>query len=303
MRMNVAITGASGLIGSAIADHVRESGGTVTRLVRTPQAAGAHDAVYWNPREDDLNATGLAGHDAVINLAGESIFALWTPARRKRIYRSRVHGTRLLATTLADLPQDARPPVLVNASAVGYYGNRPPDEPLTESSPPGDSFMAGVVRDWEAATAPAADAGIRVVLLRFAPVLAPDAFVLKATALSTRLGLGATLGDGRQAFPWVTLDDVIGAAAFALRTPALQGPVNVAAPQRVTNRDFADTAARVLKRPRFFRIPAPALRALGDFGRELLTSAWVVPERLDGADYPWRDPALEPALRRLLDDG
>jgi uncharacterized protein len=298
--MRVAITGASGLLGTAVSDRLRADGAEITRLVRSRDAASEPDATYWSPTDGAIDAGSLAGHHAVINLAGENIFGVWTRAKKDRIYQSRVDGTHLLATALAGLPEEDRPAVLINASAVGLYGSHPPDEPLTEEHPPADGFMATVVRDWEAATSPAADAGIRVVLPRFAPILDRHSLLLQATSLSTRLGLGATLGSGHQTFPWVTRDDVAGVVLLAIHRPDLHGPINVAAPGKVTNREFADTLARVLSRPRFLSIPAPLFRLLGDLGRELLVSAWVVPKRLEDAGYDWQDPYLEPALKRML---
>ncbi len=298
--MRIAITGSSGLIGGAVRARLLEEGHTVSRVVRSREAARAPDAVYWRPAQDEIDADGIAGHDAVVNLAGENIFGLWTRSKRERIYHSRVDGTRLLATTLAGLPAERRPAAMVNASAVGYYGTRPADRPQAEDAPPADTFMARVVRDWEAAADPAREAGIRTVHLRFAPVVDPHGLLLQGLATATRLGLGATLGSGAQAFPWVTRADVVGAISFALTHPSLEGPVNVAAPDRVTNREFTDTLARVLNRPRVLHIPAPALALLGDFGREVSGGAWVLPRKLEEAGYEWRDPALEPALRRLL---
>ncbi len=298
--MRVAITGSSGLIGTAVQARLRDDGHAITRVVRARDAARPADAVYWRPSQNEIDAEGLAGHDAVVNLAGENIFGVWTESKKSRIYHSRVDSTRLLAKTLARLPEARRPAVMINASAVGYYGTRPAHEPLTENALPATTFMAGVVRDWEAAAEPAREAGIRTLHLRFAPVLDPDALLLQGMSLATRLGFGATLGSGRQAFPWVTRDDIAALVAFALEHTELTGPVNVAAPDHVTNREFADTLARVLNRPRFLQIPAPVLSLLGDFGREMLTGAWVVPRKLEEAGYAWRDPRLEPALRRLL---
>jgi uncharacterized protein len=298
--MKIAISGASGLIGTGVSRRLEAGGHTITRLVRSRDAARAAGAVYWDPAEGAVDGAGLAGHDAVVNLAGENIFAVWTPEKKRRIRRSRVEGTRLLAEALATLPEGDRPGVLVNASAVGYYGARPMDEPVTETSPPGDGFMADVVRDWEAATSPAGAAGIRVVLLRFAPVMDEDAIPIKLLGLATRLGLGATIGSGRQPFPWVTRDEIARVVPFVLEHSELEGPVNVAAPDAVTNREFTDAMARVLGRPRFLQIPTPAVRLLGDLGDEFGGGARVVPARLDDAGYAWRDPELEPALRRIL---
>jgi uncharacterized protein len=296
----VAVTGASGLVGSAVVKGLERDGHTVTRLVRSRDAARASDALYWNPDRGEIDSAGLAGHGVVVNLAGENIFGLWTAAKKGRIRRSRVDGTRLLASTLADLPASDRPELMVNASAFGIYGNCPPDRPVTEDHPPADTFLAGVVRDWEAATGPAAEAGVRVAMLRFGLVLAPDALLLQGTTLSTRLGLGATLGSGEQPFPWTTRAEIAGVVSFVVGEPALRGPINVAAPDAVTHREFADTVARVLNRPRFLRIPSPVIRLLGQLGDELLRGSRMVPARLGAAGYAWRDPELEPALRRML---
>ncbi|MFO7894729.1 MAG: TIGR01777 family oxidoreductase [Longimicrobiales bacterium] len=302
--MKIAITGSSGLIGSAVSDRLRGDGHTVTRVVRSREAAGADDALFWKPSTQELDVPALADHDAVINLAGENIFGLWTKARKRRIRESRVRGTRLLAETLAGLDDTDRPDVLINASAIGYYGDRPPDEPLTEDAEPADGFMARVVRDWEAATQPAADAGVRVVMTRFGLVLDPNGLLLQGMTLSTLLGLGAKLGDGQQAFPWVTRAEIAHVMAFLLaqeKDQTLSGSVNVVAPDKVTNEEFADTVARVLHRPRFLAIPKLALKLIGELGDEIAGGAWVVPAKLESAGYEWRNPALEPALRRLLD--
>lgn len=298
--MRIAIAGASGLIGSAVARRLVGEGHAIIRLVRSRDAAAAGDAVYWNPAERVVEAAALAGLDAVINLAGENPFALWTESKKERIRRSRVGGTRVLAEALARLPEGHRPGVLINASAVGYYGRRPPDQVVDEGGGPGKGFMAEVVRDWEEAALPAEDAGVRVVLLRFAPVLDPGSLPLGPLALATRFGLGATLSDGSQPFPWVALDEIPRVVSFVLDRPDLAGPVNVVAPERVTNAEFTDTIADVLNRPRFLRVPAPLLKVLGELGDEVLGGAFVAPRRLDEAGYRWADPSLEPALRRML---
>jgi uncharacterized protein len=298
---SVAITGASGLIGTAVADHLRDLGYGVTRLVRSRDAARAADALYWRPDAGEIDASGLAGHDVVIHLAGENIFGLWTPAKKRRIRQSRLEGTTLLARTLASMAPAERPQTLVVASAVGYYGDRPADEALTEAKPPGDTFLARVLIDMEAATAPAHEAGVRVLTLRLAPVVDPDSFLLGALAPATRLGLGATVGSGRQPFPWVTLREIVHVIPFVLDHAHLEGPVNVAAPQKVSNAEFVDSLARVLSRPRLLRVPAPLIRLLGELGEELLGSQWVVPAKLEAAGYEWRDPHLDPALQRMLE--
>ena len=298
--MKIAITGSSGLVGSALVERLRAHGHAVTRVVRSREDAAAADALYWRPDDLDIDAMALAGHDAVVNLAGENIFGVWTESKKERIYRSRVQGTRLLAQTIAGLEDTDRPTVLVNASAIGYYGDRPADEPLTEDAAPADGFMARVVKDWEAATAPAADAGTRVVMLRFGLVLDPNGLLLQGVATSTRLGVGAKIGSGDQPFPWTTRDEIGRVVELVLEREDLHGPVNVVAPEKVTNEEFTDTVARVLGRPRFLKVPAFAVRMLGDLGDELLAGAWVVPAKLREAGYEWKDETLEAAVRRLL---
>lgn len=299
--MNVAVTGSSGLVGTGIVERLEAGGHEVTPVVRSRGAAEKGKAVYWKPATGAIDARALAGHDAVINLAGENIFGVWTEPKKRRIRDSRVKGTTLLAETLAAMDAADRPGVLINASAAGYYGDRPPDEPLAEDAGPGDSFLARVVAEWEAATRPAEDAGVRVVRTRFGLVLHPDALLIQGMATSSRLGLGAKLGDGSQVFPWVTRDEIASAVAFILETPDLEGPVNVVGREKVTNEEFADTVARVLDRPRVLSIPAFALRMIGELGDELLRGMWLVPEKLESAGYEWVDPELEPALRRILD--
>ena len=301
--MKIAITGSSGLIGTAVSQRLRAEGYTVTRVVRSRAAAEADDALFWKPATREIDALALAGHDAVINLAGESIFGLWTRSKKRRIRESRVQGTQLLAETLVGLGDTDRPGLLINASAVGYYGDRPADEPMTENAEPADRFMARVCRDWEAATAPVAEAGVRVVRTRFGLVLDPHGLLLQGMTLSTLLGLGAKLGSGKQVFPWVTRDEIANLVAFlvAQGEDGLRGPVNVVAPDKVTNEEFADTVADVLNRPRFLAIPRPLLRLIGGLGDEITVGAWVVPAKLEAAEYEWTHPALEPALRALLD--
>ncbi len=299
--MKVAVTGASGLVGTGVVERLEADGHQVTRVVRSRKAAERPDAFFWKPATGAIDAEALAGHDAVINLAGENIFGIWTEPKKRRIRESRVGGTRLLAETIAGLDVTDRPQVLVNASGATIYGHHPADEPLTEDVGPGDTFLAGVAADWEAATEPAADAGVRVVMTRFGLVLHPDALLVQGMATSTRFGLGAKLGDGDQVFPWVTRDEIVNAIAFLLEAETVRGPVNVVGREKVTNEEFADTVARVLDRPRVLKVPRFALQMLGELGDELLRGMWLVPERLEAAGYEWVDPALEPALRRMLD--
>lgn len=298
-RMKILVTGSSGLIGSALVPFLTTGGHDVIRLVRdgTPARPGT---VAWDPEHDTIDAAGLEGLDAVVHLAGENIAAgRWTPARKARIYSSRVDGTRVLVDALTRL---TRPPkVLVAASAIGYFGHRDRDV-VDEDSASGGGFLADVVREWEAATAPAAQAGIRVVNLRFGVVLSAAGGALATMLPPFRLGLGGPIGGGEQYVSWIAIDDAIGAVLHALATADLSGPVNAVAPNPVTNRELAATLGRVLSRPAIVPLPAFAVKLLfGEMGEELLLSSTrVEPERLKQSHYEFRFPELEGALRHLL---
>ncbi len=294
----ILVTGSSGLIGSALVPALETDGHDVLRLGRRPPRNDAE--VAWRPTDGEIDAKGLEGIDAVVHLAGENIGrGRWTEAKKARIRDSRVQGTRLLAETLAAL--DAPPKTLVSASAIGYYGDRG-DHVLTEESPPGDNFLAQVCQDWEAATAPAAEADIRVVNLRIGIVLSPDGGVLGRMLTPFRLGLGGHIGRGRQYMSWIALDDLIGVIRAALSDEALAGPVNAVSPNPVTNHAFAKALGRVLHRPAILHVPAFVLRlTLGQMADELLlASARVVPSRLAERDFAFQYPELEAALRHLL---
>ncbi|HSJ05815.1 MAG TPA: TIGR01777 family oxidoreductase [Longimicrobiales bacterium] len=298
--MRVAITGFTGFIGTAIGRYLMELGHDVTPVVRTLGGAGRDRAVVWHPDRGVIDAQGLEGHDLVIHLAGESIAGVWTDGKKRRIRESRVQGTTLLARTLASL--DARPRALFSASAFGIYGDQPGQKRLDETASTGEGFLADVGRAWEAATEPAAAAGIRVVHMRFGNVLSPVGGMLDALLPLFRIGLGARLGSGRQMWPWIALDDIPPALVHVLGRPEISGPVNFAAPEPVTNREFTDTLAAVLGRPSFLSVPRMALNlAPGGMGEEmLLASAPVIPRRLLDSGYPFRWPELEPALRAML---
>ncbi|HEV8456034.1 MAG TPA: TIGR01777 family oxidoreductase [Gemmatimonadales bacterium] len=293
------MTGASGLLGSAVRRRLEAAGHRVSRLVRRTAGPGE---ISWDPAAGSLNPAALEGIDAVVHLSGENVGARWTTARKARIRSSRVASTRLLSETLAGLQ---RPPqVMVSASAVGIYGNRG-DEVLTEESPLGDpdrDFLVAVTREWEKAAEPARVEGIRVVHSRFGVVLSPAGGALKKMLLPFRLGLGARLGSGKQWMSWISIDDAVQAVHQALIDDGLQGPVNVTSPEPVTNRDFTRTLARVLSRPALFAVPESALRlALGEMARAtILSSARVVPARLLQAGYRFGQPDLESALRHVL---
>jgi uncharacterized protein (TIGR01777 family) len=296
--LRVLVSGASGLIGSALLPGLRGEGHRVIPLIRRAPGPGE---IGWDPETGRLGRGELEGFDAVIHLAGENIGARWTAARRRRIRESRVRGTSLLSEALAGLRQPPR--TLISASAVGIYGSRG-DEILTEASPPGDptDFLVSVGRDWEAAAEPARAAGIRVVHPRFGVVLSPDGGALQRLLLPFRLGLGGQVGSGRQWMSWIAIHDAVAALRHIMATETLTGPINVTAPEPVTNREFTGTLARVLRRPAVLPVPATALRLV--FGAmadgTLLASTRVLPERLLGSGYGFRDGSLESALRSLL---
>lgn len=295
--MRILVTGATGLVGSALAPALSAGGHAIIRLTRSPRGPG--DA-GWDPARGALDRAALEGLDAVVHLAGENVAgARWTDAHRARVRESRARGTRLLAEALAGLE---RPPgVLVSASASGLYGDRG-DAVLDESAAAGEGFLADVARAWEAATAPAEARGIRVVHLRIGVVLTPAGGALAKLLPPFRLGVGGPLGDGRQWWPWIALDDLVGAVHHALITPSLHGPVHAVAPGAVTNAGFARALGRVLGRPALLPAPAFALRAaLGPMADEmLLASQRMVPRRLTETGYGFRTPELEPALRHVL---
>jgi uncharacterized protein (TIGR01777 family) len=296
--LNILVTGTSGLIGSAVVPFLTAGGHTVVKLSR--QRAGERGAsAGWNPAAGEINLTQAGAIDAVVHLAGESVAQRWTPQAKQRIRESRVAGTRLLAAALARLPQP--PKVLVCASATGFYGDRG-DEWLDESGTQGRGFLADVVRDWEAAAAPAVESGIRVVHLRFGIVLGLNGGALKKMLPAFRVGLGGRIADGRAWWSWIALDDVLGVVHQALTNASLRGVVNAVSPTPVTNEGFTEALGRVLHRPAIFPVPRFAVELLfGEMGREaLLASFRVKPVRLVESGFRFSFPDLEPALRHLL---
>jgi uncharacterized protein (TIGR01777 family) len=295
--MHIAITGSTGLVGSTLVPLLTTGGHSVTRLVRREAKAGE---VTWNPKADTFDASPLDGIDAIVHLAGENIAASrWNARVKQRLRDSRVAATRVLCEGLARM---ATPPkVLVCASAIGYYGDRG-DEELDEDSKPGSSFLADLVRDWEAATKPAAEAGIRVVNLRFGVILSPQDGALSKMLLPFKLGGGGRVGSGKQYWSWISIDDAAGAVHHAIMNEGLSGPVNAVAPTPVTNLEFTKTLGRVLRRPTILPMPAFAARlALGEMADELLlASSRVDAKRLVQSGYDFRQPTLEAALRHLL---
>jgi uncharacterized protein (TIGR01777 family) len=260
--MDVLVSGSHGFIGSALLPRLRAEGHRVLRLVRgAPEGA---DDVRWDPDSDTIDATALEGVDAVVHLAGAGIGdKKWTPARKQLVLESRTRGTGLLARTLAGL---AKPPrVLLSGSAVGYYGGRGSEE-LTEESGPGDDFLARVCQAWEGATAPAAEAGIRVVHLRTGVVLARRGGALQRMLLPFKLGLGGRIASGEQYFSWIALDDHVGAMLHLLGAEFVSGPVNLTAPRPVTNSEFTKALGAAVHRPTVLPTPLFPLKAV--YGRE-----------------------------------
>jgi uncharacterized protein (TIGR01777 family) len=298
----ILISGASGLIGGALIPALENRGDQVYRLVRREPCSERE--VRWNPTEPVPPAL-LAGCDAVVHLSGESVAGRWSEDKKKSIRDSRVITTRNLATALAHTRNP--PQAFLCASAIGYYGNRG-DEVLTERSPAGHGFLAEVSSEWEQATQPAVEAGIRVVNLRIGIVLSMAGGAFKQMLRPFRFGLGGKIGDGQQWFCWIHVDDLVG-AALEILDPAsrraegpIRGPVNMVSPNPVKNAEFTNTLGRVLGRPAVFSVPAFMLRlAWGEFADEgPLSSARVVPGTLASAGFEFKYPRLEPALIELL---
>lgn len=297
--MDVAITGASGLIGRALTRSLTDDGHRVVPVSRSSSGEG----IAWDPAAGTIDAAGLEGLDAVVHLAGEGIASgPWTDAQRRRIHDSRSEGTALLARTLAALE---RPPaVLVSGSAIGYYGDRG-DEVLTEASTSGDDFLAEVCRDWEAATAPAEAAGIRVVRARTGIVLAGDGGALAPQVKLFKLGLGGKAGDGRQWMSWISITDEVRAIRFAIDTASLSGAVNLTAPAPVTNAEFTKALGAALGRPTFLTVPRLVRHVpfgIGDLAGSLLfSSARVQPAALTDAGFEFTHHQLTDGLASALD--
>jgi uncharacterized protein (TIGR01777 family) len=296
--VKIAVTGSHGLIGRALVARLQRDGHHVLRLVRgAPTDAGE---VAWDPAAGTIDAQSLEGIDGAVHLAGEGVAdKRWSPAQKARILDSRVKGTTTLATALAGLT--AKPSVLVSGSAVGFYGARG-EEVLTESSPSGDGFLAEVCRQWEAATAPAAAAGIRVVTARTGIVLSKEGGALRRQLPLFKFGVGGRLGSGRQWTSWVAIDDEVGAILHALTTPSLSGPVNVVAPTPVTNAEFTNALAGALHRPAILPVPAFGLNlVLGkELADNLLGSQRVVPEKLLASGYQFVAPTIAEAFARVV---
>lgn len=295
--MNVLVSGATGLIGSALTPELEAVGHRITRLTRSPKS---ESDVRWDPEAGTIDAARLEDVEAVVHLAGESIAeGRWTPEKKQRILESRRKGTRLLAETIVALSTPPR--VMVSASAVGYYGDRG-NELLREESAPGSDFLAEVCKEWEAAADPAREAGIRVVHPRIGIVLSEKGGALGKTLPIFKIGAGGRIGPGQQYWSWVALDDVVGSIVHVLTNEAVNGPVNVGSPNPMTNAEYTKVLGKVLGRPTLFPLPAPAARVmLGEVADALLlASQRMEPAHLKETGYTFRYPQLEGALRHLL---
>lgn len=295
----IAITGATGLIGTALVQRLRSRGHAVRRLVRSTRGQQAGDVV-WDPARGPLDPAALADVSAVVHLAGEPVAQRWTAARKVAIRESRVQGTTALAAAISGMA--GPPPVLLSGSAVGYYGDRH-EELLDEGSRPGDDFLSGVTQDWERATHSASRAGARVVLMRTGVVLDPSGGALGRLLPPFRLGAGGPLGNGQQWMSWISMEDELSAIECALWSDSVRGPVNFVAPNPVTNAEFATTLGRVLARPAIIPVPRLALDLLfGEMaGATLLASQRAMPRALLAAGYEFEYPTLEQALRGMLE--
>jgi len=296
MISRILVSGVSGPIGAALLPFLKTREYAVVRLVRGP--AQGEEQISWDPARP-IAPKSVSGFDAVIHLAGETIVGRWTTAKKANIRDSRVMGTRHLAQALAQA--SVKPQVFVCSSAIGYYGDRG-EEVLNERSAPGTGFLSEVCREWEAATQPAADAGIRTVQIRTGVVLSPKGGALGKMLTPFKMGLGGRIGNGQQWMSWIDVQDLVGATHHILKTDLLKGPVNMVAPRPVTNAEFTKTLASVLSRPAIFPMPAFAVKlAFGEMGETvLLGSQRVEPAQLVTSGYPFRYDNLQSSLETLL---
>lgn len=295
--MRIALTGSSGLIGKALARSLHADGHDTVRFVRREPAAP--DEARWDPRTGYVDPAGLDGCDAVVHLAGAGVGDhRWTAAYKKEIRDSRVLGTAAIARAMAAL--DSPPPVLVCGSAIGYYGDTGA-RPVDESAPAGEGFLPSVCVEWEAAAAPARDAGIRTAFARTGLVVASEGGAWGQLFPIFRAGIGGRLGNGRQYWSYISMHDEVAALRHIIDTPGLTGPVNLTAPQPLTNREVTAAMGRVLHRPTVLAVPAPVLRlALGEFAGDVLGSQRVLPARLLESGFTFRYPGIEESIRAAL---
>ena len=293
--MRIVISGSSGFIGTALVESLRGDGHEVLRLVRRPAVATSE--IEWDPANGVIDTDKLAGVDAFINLAGAGVGdRLWSAKYKKKILDSRISSTN----TLVNAALTIKPSVFINASAIGWYGETG-DNKVDESSPVGEGFVADVVYQWEAATKPASDAGIRTVMIRTGLVMARKGGAWGRMNPLFKLGLGGHFGSGKQYWSFVTLADEIAAIKFLLTNSTVSGPVNITAPSPVTNGEITKAMAKAFKRPAFFHVPAFVLKlVLGEFSFELLHSARVIPKKLIDAGFVFESPDIDSATRTLL---
>ncbi|MEE1746065.1 MULTISPECIES: TIGR01777 family oxidoreductase [unclassified Streptomyces] len=297
LHSRIAVSGASGLVGTALVRSLRADGHEVVRLVRRPARSG--DEVEWDPRRGYVDVAGLVGCDAVVHLAGAGVGDhRWTEAYKREIRDSRVLGTAAVAEAVASL--DVPPKVLLSGSAIGYYGDTG-DRAVDEGAPAGEGFLPSVCVEWEAATAAAQHAGVRTVHARTGLVVAREGGAWGRLFPLFRAGLGGRLGSGRQYWSFIALHDEVAALRHILDTESLSGPVNLTGPDPVTNSEVTAAMGRVLHRPTLFTAPAPALRiALGEFAQDVLGSQRVLPGRLLDSGFVFAFPGIDAAIRAAL---
>jgi uncharacterized protein (TIGR01777 family) len=302
--LKVVVTGATGMIGGALVDALRQRGDDVAIMSRNPAGTsqvlgGDVDAHTWSdPEREPAPADAFSGADAVVHLAGESVDQRWSDDAKRRIRDSRELGTRNLVAGLKAAGTQLK--TLVSASASGYYGARG-DERVTEDAPPGDDFLADVVTRWEREALAAEEIGLRVATMRTGVVLSPEGGALSRMLPPFKLGVGGPIAGGRQYMPWIDVDDVVGGYLFALDTDAASGPINLSAPEPVTNKQFSKALGRAVKRPAFAPVPAFAMKALyGEMATIVLTGVRMIPKRLEELGYEFRRPQLDDALRAAV---
>jgi len=295
--MKIAIAGSSGLVGSALVPALTAEGSSVTRLVRGAPKSGE---IEWHPNQHQVSSQLLEGFDVIINLAGENIAGgRWTDEHKRKIRDSRVSGTHLLSEAIAGMK--AKPSAFICASATGIYGDRD-DETLDEQSESGGGFLAGVCREWEKACEPAIKAGVRVVNLRFGPILAREGGMLAKLLTPFKMGMGGKVGSGKQYISWVALEDAVNAIKLVVHDQSIGGPVNVVSPNPVRNEEFTHVLGHALNRPTALTVPAFAARlAFGEMADEmLLVSQKVIPKRLTAAGFQFQYPDLEGAMKKYV---
>lgn len=295
--MKVLIAGSSGLLGTAISSALTDAGIKVFKLKREETTENALD-ILWNPEKGSLDPLNIEGFDVIINLAGENILGRWTEEKKKRLLDSRISSTNLLVNTISKL--NFPPELFINASAIGYYGDRG-DELLTESSSAGQGFLPEVCKQWEQAAEGVRSSNVRLAILRIGLVLSPKGGALKNMLPAFKLGLGGKIGSGKQYMSWIAIDDIVGAVLHIIQNKNCQGVFNLTSPEPATNAEFTKSLGSVLQRPTFFTVPAFAIRfLLGELGQDLLLSSTrVKPERLLESEYQFLYPHLRDALKHL----